>query len=178
LTSNRPRYGGYIVHLGIVTLAIGVTASSFYVVQRDYSMAPGETRSLGPYTFRYLSVERQAFSDRMEEEALFEVSRDGTPLGTMTPQRAYYPSFNIGATRAAIHSTPIEDFYIVPSQFDETGRGVFRVYIFPLVWWMWASSPLLVLGILVALWAERRPGLRPAEAPVGARAAGIGTGGG
>jgi len=178
LASNRPRYGGYLVHLGIVTLAIGVTASSFYVVQRDYSLAPGQAASLGPYTFRYLSIERQAFSDRMEVEAVFEVSRNGAPLGTMTPSRAFYPSFNIGATRAAIHSTPIEDFYIVPSQFDETGRGVFRVYIFPLVWWMWASGPVLVLGILVALWAESRPGLRPAETTVGARTAGIRTGGG
>ena len=156
LSGNRPRYGGYIVHLAIITLAVGVTASSFYSVQSDYSLKPGESASLGPYEFKYLAVTQKTFPDRLEEEAQFQVNRNGDFVGLMTPKRAYYPSFNIGATLAAIRSTPIEDFYIVPSQFDETGRGVFRVYIFPLVWWMWASGPILIVGILLASWPQRR----------------------
>ncbi len=162
LASNRPRYGGFIVHLAIIMLAIGVTASSFYAVQRDYSLQPGEQATLGPYTFRYVSVERQAFSDRMEVAARFEVSKGETSLGVMTPRRIFFPAFNIGATHAAINSTPLEDFYIIPSQFDEAGRGVFRMHIFPLVWWMWASGPLLILGILVSLGSWRGASLQQA----------------
>ena len=173
LGGNRPRYGGYIVHLAIITLAVGATASSFYSVQQDYSLGPGETASLGRYDFTYLEVEQQIFPDRLEEEARFNVSRGEVSLGVMTPRRAYYPSFNIGATRAAIRSTPVEDFYIVPSQFDETGRGVFRVHIFPLVWWMWASGPILMAGILVAMWPQRRPGPVRARVPARISAGGI-----
>ena len=57
----------------------------------------------------------------------------------------------MSATRAAIRSTPIEDFYIVPSEFGDDGRTVFRVYVNPLVWWMWFAAPVLLLGTLLAI---------------------------
>ena len=155
--SNRSRYGGYIVHLGIMLLAIGATGSSFYAMQEDFSLAPGESVSIGNYTMRYVSLESEEYGNRLEEEALFDVTRGGYHIGDMKPVRAFYPGHNVGATKAAIWSTPLEDFYIVPSRFDQDGRGVFRVHIFPLVWWMWASGPVLVLGTLIAV-SPRRPG--------------------
>ena len=69
-------------------------------------------------------------------------------MGIMNAKRAYYPAFNLAATRAGIRSTVLEDFYIVPSEFSNDGGAVFRVHINPLVWWMWASGPLLFLGTL------------------------------
>ncbi|MBG94780.1 MAG: cytochrome C biogenesis protein [Chloroflexi bacterium] len=153
--SNRSRYGGYIVHIGIMLLAIGATGSSFYATQEDFSLAPGESVSMGNYTMRYVSLDSEEYGNRLEEEALFDVTRGGHHIGDMKPVRAFYPGHNVGATKAAIWSTPLEDFYIVPSRFDEDGRGVFRVHIFPLVWWMWASGPVLVLGILVAISPRR-----------------------
>ncbi len=153
--SNRSRYGGYIVHIGIMLLAIGATGSSFYATQEDFSLAPGESVSMGNYTMRYVSLDSEEYGNRLEEEALFDVTRGGHHIGDMKPVRAFYPGHNVGATKAAIWSTPLEDFYIVPSRFDENGRGVFRVHIFPLVWWMWASGPVLVLGTLVAISPRR-----------------------
>ena len=153
--SNRSRYGGYIVHIGIMLLAIGATGSSFYATQEDFSLAPGESVSMGNYTMRYVSLDSEEYGNRLEEEALFDVTRGGHHIGDMKPVRAFYPGHNVGATKAAIWSTPLEDFYIVPSRFDEDGRGVFRVHIFPLVWWMWASGPVLVLGTLVAISPRR-----------------------
>ena len=153
--SNRSRYGGYIVHIGIMLLAIGATGSSFYATQEDFSLAPGESVLMGNYTMRYVSLDSEEYGNRLEEEALFDVTRGGHHIGDMKPVRAFYPGHNVGATKAAIWSTPLEDFYIVPSRFDEDGRGVFRVHIFPLVWWMWASGPVLVLGTLVAISPRR-----------------------
>ena len=100
-------------------------------------------------------MDSEEYGNRLEEEALFDVTRGGHHIGDMKPVRAFYPGHNVGATKAAIWSTPLEDFYIVPSRFDEDGRGVFRVHIFPLVWWMWASGPVLVLGTLVAISPRR-----------------------
>ncbi|MCH8063770.1 MAG: heme lyase CcmF/NrfE family subunit, partial [Chloroflexi bacterium] len=78
----------------------------------------------------------------------------------------------ISATRGAIRSTPIEDFYIVPSEFSEGGQAVFRILINPLVWWMWASGPILVLGILLGLWPRRQPAVASVRIPSGAQTAG------
>ncbi len=171
VAGNRPRYGGYIVHLAIVMLGVGAVASSFYSVQRDMVMRPGDTASLGKYTFRYVDVQEAQYSDREESVALFEVYAGDSYVGTMRPFRAFYPDFRIAATRGAIRSTPVEDFYIVPSEFNEDGRAVFRVLINPLVWWMWASGPLLVLGTLIALWPQRQPAPATARLPAGARTA-------
>ena len=151
LGANRPRYGGYIVHLSIVMLAIGITASSFYDVQKDVVMKPGDSEVLGKYTFTYIEVSEKSFPDRTEETAKFEVWSGDKYIGYMYPYRAVYPEFQIAATRGAIHSTIVEDFYLVPSEFMEDGQAVFRVLINPLVLWMWVSGPVLVLGTLVSI---------------------------
>ena len=121
LGANRPRYGGYIVHLGIAMLAIGAIGSSFYSVQRDFNMSLGDTRSLGGYDFTYVDFGSQPFSDRIEMKATFDVTRQGRDIGGMDARRTFYISHEVAATHAAIRSTPIEDFYIVPSESGENG---------------------------------------------------------
>ena len=157
LARNRPRYGGYIVHLAVIMLAAGAVGSSFYSVQRDIVLMPGDTGTLGDYTFKYLGVEEIFFADRVEEIVEIEAYRGGEYLGVMRPFRAFYPDFRIASTRGAIRSTPAEDFYIVPSEFDEDGRAVFRVLINPMVWWMWASGPLMFIGVVFGLSPQRQP---------------------
>ena len=164
LAANRPRYGGYIVHLAIAMLAVGAIGSSFYDLQRDIPMSPGDTRSLGGYSFTYLGLSERSFSDRDEGKARFAVTSGDRDLGIMSATRTFYRDFRIAATRAAIRSTPLEDFYIVPSEFGEDGQTVFRVYVNPLVWWMWASGPLLALGTLLAVSPRRR--LAPAQVTI------------
>ena len=157
LAGNRPRYGGYVVHLGIIMLAVGAIASSFYSVQRDFALNPGDRASLGDYSFHYLGTQTSTYADRDETVAEFQVFKGDSYLGVMRPFRAFYPGFRISAARGAIRSTPIEDFYIVPSDLDREGPAVFRVLINPLVWWMWASGPIIALGVLLALSPQRQP---------------------
>ena len=149
--SNRPRYGGYIVHISILMLSFGVIASSFYSSQKDLVMELGDTDTFGSYRFNYIDIQTTMYSDRIEEIAVFDVWKNDNFIGLMYPYRATYPEFNIAATRGAINSSVVEDFYLVPSEFGENGRGVFRVLINPLVWWMWASGPLLVIGTIISL---------------------------
>ena len=171
LSANRPRYGGYVVHLSIIMLAAGAIASSFYSVQRDFAMSPGDTRALGEYVFTYVGSSGATFPDRREDYARFEVYKGSRYLGAMEAKRSEYPSFRIASTIGAIHSTPIEDFYIVPSEFAGDGQAVFRALINPMVWWMWASGPLLVLGTLLALSPRRRPAPARFAVPSGAQTA-------
>ena len=154
LAANRPRYGGYIVHLAVVMVALGVLGASFFNTQRDVVLAPGESVAVDNYRMEYLGTEASAFSDRTEFVSLVRVSRDGQPLADLDAQRTFYPAFNMASTRAAIRSTPVEDFYVVPSENLSEGAVGFRILINPMIWWMWVAGPVLVLGTVVALWPQ------------------------
>ena len=156
LAANRPRYGGYVVHLGISMLALGAIGSSFYDVQRDFNMGIGQTEHLGRYSFTYTELLEDSFPDRQEQTARFQVSQAGRGIGTMDARRTFYLDHRVAATRAAIRSTPIEDFYIVPSEFNSDGRAVFRVYVNPMVWWMWLAGAFFIVGTLFAIWPRLR----------------------
>ncbi len=171
LSGNRPRYGGYIVHIGISMLAVGVVASSFFSAQRAIVMLPGDVQAFGDYTFKYVGAVHTVHTDRAESIAAFDVWKGERFSGRMEAFRAFYPTFSIASTKGAIRSTPIEDFYIVPSEFGADDQAVFRVLINPMVWWMWASGPVLALGILVGLWPSRRPEPAVVRVPSGAQAA-------
>ena len=156
LAANRPRYGGYVVHLGISMLALGAIGSSFYDVQRDFNMGIGQTEHLGRYSFTYTELLENSLPDREEQTARFQVSQGGRRIGTMDARRTFYLDHRVAATRAAIRSTPIEDFYIVPSEFNSDGRAVFRVYVNPMVWWMWLAGGFFIVGTLFAIWPRLR----------------------
>ena len=161
ILANRPRYGGYVVHLAVVMVALGVVGQSFYGVQRDVALMPGDSVTVEGYTLEYVDTTALAFADRTEFRTTVEVYRDGELLETMHPQRTFHPAFNMASTRAAIRSTPVEDFYVVPSENREDGAVGFRILVNPLVWWMWVAGPVMIFGTVVALWPSRAPARRP-----------------
>ncbi|MBI4340057.1 MAG: heme lyase CcmF/NrfE family subunit [Chloroflexi bacterium] len=155
LAANRPRYGGYIVHLSIILLVLGVTGSIFYGVKRDVNLAPGDTVRIKGYTVQFLGARTVDWRDRTE---YFNDMLVTLPTGKdvqVTAWRAFYPDQNIGTTRAAIRSTPLEDLYIVTSESLGNGRVVFRILVNPLVWWMWLAGLVFIVGTLIALWPQR-----------------------
>ncbi len=157
LSGNRPRYGGYIVHIGIVLLAFGIIGSQFYNLEKDVVLSPGQTAEIGDYEITFAGTTTVPFNDRTERTALMEVTKDGKLVKRIQAWQALYPSFSILSTRAAIHSTPKEDIYVMFSEVQPDGKSaVFRLLINPLVWWMWVAGPFVILGTLVALWPSRR----------------------
>ena len=156
VASNRPRYGGYIAHIGIILLAFAATGSSFYSVQDDFSLAPGERAVLGDYEVEYISSTAEARADRIEYRADVVVYKGGEPIKRLQPGYAFYPAFSMASTRAGIRSSPVEDLYILASEFSDDGRALFKIRINPLIIWMWLAGPLFVLGTVVALWPERQ----------------------
>ena len=167
IAGNRPRYGGYVVHLAVVLLALGVAGSSFYGIQRDVALSPGETTEVGEYSIKYIGSSAVDRVDRVEARTEVHVFRGDSFLGAFYPKRDFYPSFNMASTQAAIRSTPVEDLYIIPGEILDDGRALFRIFVNPLVMWMWVAGPLLILGVLVALWPQREPATLYARAPVG-----------
>ncbi|MEE9199266.1 MAG: cytochrome c-type biogenesis CcmF C-terminal domain-containing protein [Dehalococcoidia bacterium] len=175
IAANRPRYGGYVVHLSVVLIALAVVGTYFYATQRDVILAPGERVTVGGYDIEYIESSSVQFADRTESVAKVTVERDGRVLGTYEPRQAFYPRFSIAPAQAAIRSTPIEDLYIIPNDFFDDGTVGFRILVNPLVMWMWIAGPVLVLGTVIALWPQgrravltsqaRAPTLGPAHVP-------------
>ena len=155
IAANRPRYGGYIVHLSVVMVALGVLGGSLFDIQRDVVLAPGDSYEIAGYELRYLDTVQTMKADRSENFSTLELYRNGQLLEVMTARRSFYPSFNMASTLAAIRSTPVEDFYVVPSENLPGGSVGFRILVNPLIWWMWVAGPVLIIGTVVALWPER-----------------------
>lgn len=157
IISNRPRYGGYIVHLAIVLLAFGIIGSSFYSLERDVMLSIGNRASIGSYEVEFTKTEVTPFPDRTERTATVTIFQNSKYVGTMDAWQGVYPSFRMLSTRAAIRSTPVEDVYVLFSEVQPDGQSAaFRLLVNPLVWWMWVAGPVMLLGTVVALWPSRR----------------------
>ena len=165
IAANRPRYGGYIVHLSVVMVTLGIVGTSFFGVQRDVVLSPGESTTINDYELAYLGTVEVPKSNRTEFTSTVQVFRDGALLDTIRTKRAFYPSFNMAATTAAIRSTPVEDLYVVPSENLPDGSVGFRILVNPLIWWMWVAGPVMVLGTVIALWPQKIRAPVPARSP-------------
>ncbi len=169
---NRRRYGGYIVHLGIVMYFVAFTGQAF-TTSIEASLKPGESVDLRSpwgytYTFTHLGVSQYEELNRFTTAASVEVARDGERVGIMkSEKRQHVDSFGRASfepsTEAGIRSDLREDIYIVyAGSVQGTEEAVYRFTLNPLVWWLWFGGAVLVAGGVVTLWpgatsgAERR----------------------
>ncbi len=153
IINNRKKYGGYIVHISILLVAIGVIGINFYQIKVDKVLSVGEEIKIGNYKIELIEIDENEYNDRREKIAKFLVKdSENKVINTMSGNNTFYPSFNMASIRAAINSNPIEDLYIIPSDFINESKMKLIVSINPLVWWMWIGGPVFVLGTLVSLW--------------------------
>ena len=166
VSGNRPRHGGYIVHIAIIALGIGVIGTNFFQQKADVALAPGESFTLDEYRVEYVNTKDEQRSDRISEWANVNVFKDDEQIASLSPLRAFYPVFNMASVRASVYNVPLvnipgvpgylnpglEDLYIVPSEFLDDGRVVLRISINPAAWWLWISGPIFVIGTIIALW--------------------------
>jgi cytochrome c-type biogenesis protein CcmF len=175
---NRRRYGGYIVHVGIVIFFVGFAGAAFKK-EMEASLQPGESVTMrsafgDEYTFTHVGVSQYEQANRFVSAASVDVTRGEDRLGIMTSEkRQYWDSFKQPtfqpATEAAIRSDLREDVYIVfAGSVQGTEEAVYRFTLNPLVWWLWFGGVVLVIGGVVTLW----PGAGPTRASL--RRAGVG----
>ncbi len=167
---NTRRYGGYVVHFGIVLVFLGIAGAAFNQ-DKQMEMAPGSTMMLGPYT-----LVCQAFTARPErnytaERATIEALRDGKQVMLLYPERRFYPANEMAGTMVAIYSTLKEDLYVVyAGRNPDNNRPVIHAYLNPLVKWIWLGGVIVVLGTALALLPNRQPVLVVSAAPQAAPA--------
>jgi cytochrome c-type biogenesis protein CcmF len=162
---NTRRYGGYIVHMGMVLIFVGLAGAAFNKdVQKD--MQPGSTMQIGGYKLLLQGFDSKAEKNYTSERMIVEVWRDNKPLMMLYPERRFFQTNEQSGTMVAIYSTLREDLYVVyAGQNPETQAPVIHAFLNPLVKWIWLGGLVVVLGTLVTLLPNRRAVLVLAGVP-------------
>ncbi len=156
LRKNQRRYGGYVIHVGIVFMFLGVTMSSVYRVEEMHTVAKGEEFEIGDYRLRY--EDSQSLDDEHVSRlvATLRVFENGQEITLLHPEKRFYKRPEQPATEVAFRSTMRDDLYVILGSMDKEGKATFQGYVNPLVWWLWFGGIVLVLGTAVAVFPTRR----------------------
>ncbi len=153
---NRRRYGGYIVHLGIVLAVIGIAGSNFYQMTVQQNLKPGETVSLGSYVLRFEGLKMVQNANHQAITAPLTVFENGVQIASLTPEKDYYPSADQMTTEVAVRSTIREDLYLILAGWTDDGSATVKVVINPLVMWLWVGFGVFIVGTLIAMSPDPR----------------------
>jgi cytochrome c-type biogenesis protein CcmF len=167
---NRRRYGGYIIHLGVILMALGIIGIELFQTETQGTIQKGESLSLAGYTMTFRSLADFDTEDgRNVARAVVEVSRNGRVLDELYPRRDYYYAQQQPMTIPGVRSTMEDDFYVllVDWQPISNSGATFKIYHNPLVNWLWFGGLVFILGTLVAAWPDKDP--EPARARAAAR---------
>jgi cytochrome c-type biogenesis protein CcmF len=157
---NTRRYGGYLVHIGVVIVIVGLAGAAFNQ-NNEQELALHQRMTIGPYTLEQVGATQDANDNFNSEYAMLDVYRGGKKQFQMTPEKRVYLVSGQPQTMVAIHSTLEWDLYVVYEGTNpDTGQPIVKAFINPLVGWIWAGLVILVFGTLIAL----TPSITPATA--------------
>jgi cytochrome c-type biogenesis protein CcmF len=157
LLKSRRRYGGLIVHLGVVVAIIGITISSVYKVEHEQTLKPGERMQIGPYSVRFDGMAAGERPTHILVWANLMAFKNGKPLHELAPGQRFYPNQQspFASVDARYHWN--EDLYVILSAFERNGSSAtIKAMINPMISWIWIGGGVILLGVVVAVLPERR----------------------
>ena len=155
-TGHR-RAGGYVVHFGVVMIAVAIAASSVYRSETEMTIREGKTKSFMGYDITYTGTERLDEPHRWSRVARFDIAKDGKDLGQAEPRLNHYKKMNQSIGTPTVMSGLDEDLYLSLVQVDPEGQmASLSVVVEPLVIWLWAGGGVMLLGSIIAGWPTRR----------------------
>jgi cytochrome c-type biogenesis protein CcmF len=152
---SRRRYGGYIVHLGIVLAFIGFTGRA-WDVDRETSMAPGDTYQIEHYSLEYLGPRMEVDNSKRMIFADVRVLKDGKYQGQVSPAKFIYKkSPESPTTEVSIVHSIREDLYLIIGTINPTTKvATLQVHVNPLVSFIWAGCMVLIFGSILCMWPQ------------------------
>jgi cytochrome c-type biogenesis protein CcmF len=152
--ANKPRYGGYIVHIGVILIALGIAGSQMFSTNVEATVKPGETIQIRNYVLTYQGL--TSYTEGSEEivAATLDVRRGGQSLGSIVTSKSFSAGRQDPMTDVSIRSDPREDLYTILSGWNEDGTATFKVLVNPLVMWIWVGGAVLLLGTAIAFWPD------------------------
>ena len=164
---NTRRYGGYIVHFGVIVVIIGFAGSAFNQDQEaGNGLAYGDKMHIGNYDLVCRSYTQDDGPNYASEWAIMDVYQNGNKVDTLTPERLFYKASRQASTKPSIRSTMKEDLYLVYEGQNEKGQPIIKAHLNPLVMWIWLGVWIILVGTVLAL-IPNAPA--PVRAPVPAR---------
>jgi len=168
LNRNGRRYGGYIVHIGVLMIALGIIGNEFYQSEGQANLKVGESVTVANYTLTYRDLEARQGPNYTEFVGVMDVQRNGRPDGQILAKKLIYnKNQEQPMTEVGLRPGLIEDVYVVLAGFDSMGATAsFKVYVNPLMSWMWIGGLVIILGVLIATWPRAAYAAARARAPV------------
>ena len=161
---NRRRYGGYLIHLSIICMAVGIIGIEMFQTETQGTLAKGESLTIDNYTVTYNELAIFDSNDnRNLARAVVSVTKDGKDLGELYPRRDYFYESQQPMTIPGVRSTIEDDLYVILVDWQPiTDEGAtFKVYHNPLVNWLWFGSLMMIVGSVVAAWPEKETEYTP-----------------
>ncbi|HEY53238.1 MAG TPA: heme lyase CcmF/NrfE family subunit [Caldilineae bacterium] len=170
MARNQRRYGGYIVHLGVVMIAVAVAGATSFQFNLKTSLTLNESATLGGYTFTYTGIEQNRASNHDEVIAHVLVERNGKEVANLRPSMNFYDAISgqdMGpTTEVGLHTNLREDAYVVFNGFENNGDlAAFEFFVNPLMLWMWLGGLTMIAGTVFALWPIPKRATRRARTP-------------
>lgn len=165
MSRNKRRYGGYIVHLGVVMIFVGITGSAFKA-DTQATVKKGESFRIKKYTLRYDALSRYPTANKEVVSASLSMFNAGSRIAVLTPEKNLHRGHDQPASEVAIHSSLREDLYVVLAGY-EGDTATFKVLVTPLVIWIWIGGVVMALGTLFAMLPDRRRVTTPAPKRTG-----------
>jgi cytochrome c-type biogenesis protein CcmF len=157
--TGRRRYGGYIVHLGIVLMFLGFTGKS-WTVDRETTLSPNQTYQVENLTLKYLGPRMEVDTAKRMVFADVEVfDKDGKDLGKLDPAKFIYKKMPDSPTTevSMLHKVTFDLYLVVGSINPETKVASLQIHLNPLVGWIWLGGLILVMGCFLCMWPELEP---------------------
>ena len=165
---NGRRYGGYVVHIGVLLITLGIIGDTFYQQEGQANLRVGESMTVANYTLTYNRMEPTQGPNYTEFAATLDLAKNGRPNGQiLATKNIYDKNSEQPMTEVGLRMGPIEDVYVVLAGFDNMGEtAAFKVYINPLMSWMWIGGLVMILGVLISAWPRRLPATAEARVRV------------
>ncbi|MDO8526625.1 MAG: heme lyase CcmF/NrfE family subunit [Deltaproteobacteria bacterium] len=153
---NPRRYGGFVTHIGIIVIAIGISLSGSYQEELQVTLKKGETLQIGNYGIQLDNLFAREKPQRFEIVAQALISKNGNPIGFLKPTLNYYTNSREPIGSPAIRSTIVDDLYLTLMAFDPaTEQATFRILLTPAVSWIWSGGLFIIAGVLISAWKKR-----------------------
>ncbi|NIT14852.1 MAG: hypothetical protein GTN99_11635 [Candidatus Dadabacteria bacterium] len=156
VSRNKRRYGGYVVHIGVALIVIGITSSSVFVDTKEARLKPGEAFGIGNYLISYEKIHQYTTDAKHGTRADLAIYSGSDKIGDLYPEKNVYKyegNREINQeSEVALRSTFKDDLYIILANFDDTGTATFRAFLNPMVSWIWAGSIIVLLGAIITMW--------------------------
>ena len=155
---NRRRYGGYVVHVAVVLLAIGIAGSSAYGATKIQHLRPGQTMHIRGYDLTYQGSVIRHRANHDELRARLAVKQDGKSLGTLLAGKNAYFAEDQRSNEVAIKTDWLraQDLFVIGDEFKQDGSVYLKVLVKPLVDLIWIAGFVFLLGSLITLWPDAR----------------------